>query len=608
MKSLPFIEPGITLINKLTFKYKIIFVFSIVFILLTYQSILNISKYIDQTQVYDKQLNSLSYTSKIQELITKIQLHRGMLNGYLSGKKIFLKEIRSNEDDIHNTIENLQNTNAKKTLTNIYTDLESLFLKNISSKQKASDIFVKHTKIINKLISKIHSFSQKNSFGINNDIILNQLAKVLTEHLPKLQEATGKLRGTAVGLFSQKKVTTFEESHLLSLYTQIKVLSHSPIDKNIQKIIHQQYPQILQDKKLMLYQLNNMLFIIKNNFFTKYSKSFDGIHFFRLATDAISTQQKLYNSVADAYKDKLKQLQIQLYKKITFISITIILIFISFLYIASAFYYSIQRSVKKLKNASNMVAQGKTKIYLKSDTKDEIGQALQAFNHMSKQLDQNISFLNSYKKAIDNASIVSKTDTKGIITYVNDTFCKISGYTKEELVGKPHNIVRHPDVPKEVFKQMWKSIKNGQIWHGIVPNKTKLGDTYIVDAMIMPLRDNNGKTVEYIAIRHDITELEMRKKQVEEEMKKQKIDPLTNLRNRLGLIEDLPNMKKPIMLYLNIDNFAHLNDFYGANIGNNVLGYVSTLLQKKLSKQKINIYRLHSDEFLLVYEKDDIKQ
>lgn len=68
--------------------------------------------------------------------------------------------------------------------------------------------------------------------------------------------------------------------------------------------------------------------------------------------------------------------------------------------------------------------------------------------------------LNEYKKIVDSIYIVSETDPKGIITYVNDTFCKISGYSREELLGKPHNIIRDPSVPKETFKEMWDTIKS----------------------------------------------------------------------------------------------------------------------------------------------------
>ena len=115
--------------------------------------------------------------------------------------------------------------------------------------------------------------------------------------------------------------------------------------------------------------------------------------------------------------------------------------------------------------------------------------------------------LNQYKKAVDSLLIVSKTDKRGIITYVNDKFCEISGYSKEELIGKPHNIVRHPDMPKELFKNLWKTIQQGEIWRGIIKNRKKDGSEYWVDAGIMPVKNHKGEIIEYIALRTDITEL-----------------------------------------------------------------------------------------------------
>jgi len=117
------------------------------------------------------------------------------------------------------------------------------------------------------------------------------------------------------------------------------------------------------------------------------------------------------------------------------------------------------------------------------------------------------TLLEDYKKAIDAGIIVSKTDTKGIITYVNDEFCKISGYTKDELIGKPHNIVRHPDVAKETFKEMWNTIKSGKIWKGEIKNKAKDGREYHVKTIIAPLMNKDGEIIEYIALREDITDL-----------------------------------------------------------------------------------------------------
>ncbi len=107
--------------------------------------------------------------------------------------------------------------------------------------------------------------------------------------------------------------------------------------------------------------------------------------------------------------------------------------------------------------------------------------------------------------AMDKNVITSETDNHGIITYVSEAFCQISGYTKEELLGKPHNMVRHADMPKEAFKEMWATLKSGHVWKGEVKNRRKDGSFYWVDATITPKCTAEGEPCGYTAIRHDIT-------------------------------------------------------------------------------------------------------
>ena len=106
-------------------------------------------------------------------------------------------------------------------------------------------------------------------------------------------------------------------------------------------------------------------------------------------------------------------------------------------------------------------------------------------------------------------SIVSEADKKGDILSVNQKFLEVSKYPKNELIGFGHNTTRHPDMPKEVFKQMWSTIGRGEIFRGVVKNRAKDGTPYYVDAVIAPIMGDNGKPMKYLGVRYDITEAEL---------------------------------------------------------------------------------------------------
>lgn len=105
--------------------------------------------------------------------------------------------------------------------------------------------------------------------------------------------------------------------------------------------------------------------------------------------------------------------------------------------------------------------------------------------------------------------ILSSTDLKGIITYANRKFCEIAGYTKKELTGKNHNIVRHPDMPKAAFKELWDTIQAGKEWTGLVKNLRKDGRYYWVYSHITPVMNDEGEIVGYTAARRPASENEI---------------------------------------------------------------------------------------------------
>jgi PAS domain S-box-containing protein len=136
----------------------------------------------------------------------------------------------------------------------------------------------------------------------------------------------------------------------------------------------------------------------------------------------------------------------------------------------------------------------------------------------SIDLEENLHYLEQFKNAVDEASIFSVADKRGIIIEANDNFAAISGYTKEELIGMPHSIVRSPDVPREVFKEMWETIQAGKLWKGMIKNRRKDGKSYYVLTEIKPIFYKDGTFREYIAIRNDVTELEEYKQFLKNEL------------------------------------------------------------------------------------------
>ncbi|MEA3553035.1 MAG: response regulator [Campylobacterota bacterium] len=125
-----------------------------------------------------------------------------------------------------------------------------------------------------------------------------------------------------------------------------------------------------------------------------------------------------------------------------------------------------------------------------------------------------------YLSIIDKVAIVSKANEKGAITYVNDIFCDIAGYTREELIGKNHNIVRHPDMLASSFKELWNTIKIGNEWSGKVKNKAKNGEAYYINATIFPLfNDTDTKIKGYMGIRFLTTEDENKKREFKSQVR-----------------------------------------------------------------------------------------
>ncbi|WP_419764019.1 MAG: cache domain-containing protein [Arcobacter sp.] len=234
------------------------------------------------------------------------------------------------------------------------------------------------------------------------------------------------------------------------------------------------------------------------------------------------------------------------------------------------------------------------------------------FKTIAKSLNRTLRLRNKAEKKVNdlmdiiNKNVnISTTDTKGKIIDVNDSFCKLSGFSKKELLGKSHNIVRHPDTPKEIYKQMWESLSNGIKWDGELKNIKKNGDTYWVYITIHP-NYQNEKLVGYTAIRQDITD----KKRVEYLSITDELTQTYNRRYFNTKIEEEINRAKRNDYYLgflmlDIDYFKFYNDTYGHQAGDIALEKIATILKSHTSRASDFAFRLGGEEFGILFSYKD---
>lgn len=219
-------------------------------------------------------------------------------------------------------------------------------------------------------------------------------------------------------------------------------------------------------------------------------------------------------------------------------------------------------------------------------------------------------------KAVDASIIIGITDVKGEILYVNDKFCEISKYSRSELIGENHRIVNSGHHDKLFFREMWKTIAQGNIWEGEVKNRAKDGQYYWVKTTIIPIKDESGKPEMYISLRTDITEGKLiqeklvtaLKNDAQEEIKFMAFhDILTNLPNRRMFNEELPklivqsreNQQKFAVIFLDLDRFKQINDSLGHTVGDMLIQEVTGRLKQAVGSFG-KIYRFEGDEFIIV--------
>ena len=213
--------------------------------------------------------------------------------------------------------------------------------------------------------------------------------------------------------------------------------------------------------------------------------------------------------------------------------------------------------------------------------------------------------LKDIRMALEISSVVEITDHSGVLLYVNENFCKVSQFAKEELIGQTSKLINSNYHPKEFFQNLWDTIQDGRVWEGRVQNRAKDGTLFWLNKLIIPFINDEGQPYQYLAISYDITDA----KNAENEIKKMAIqDPLTSLPNRRKFEQELQqviaNEESVAILFIDLDRFKYVNDSLGHSAGDDLIRLVSARL-KKIVGSKAIVSRQGGDEFAILYRYKD---
>ncbi|MEA1955897.1 MAG: nitrate- and nitrite sensing domain-containing protein [Campylobacterota bacterium] len=443
--------------NSLSIKNKLLLLSAVALIVIFAYSLKiannNYTSYINDTRTY----TIVELSVKISSVLHELQKERGASAGFLgTGGKKFKDIVLFQRIETNNKIKELEDFIAKYDTPEIEI-IKKIDLKSIQMIRKKIDVQSITTKtaltfytLLNK--SLIDTIAYYSTVPKDSQIKTNFNAFVI---FISSKEKAGIERAILSGVFAMDKFTLDSFAKFSSLASEQQTLLNLFFNSTNKKM-KSEFRLLKKDATFSEVQRLRDIAFSKNEKF-----GVDSVYCFKTMTTKIEKLKEFEDKIAYDTIGLANNMANNAIRTLIILAFLTIIVFLFTLYIS----YHVTRGITK------------------------------AF----KELEVTLSTIDEYV-------IYSKTDLKGTITYASKAFIDISGYTKDELIGKPHNIIRHPDMSASIFKDLWETIQSGKVWEGNIKNLKKDGGFYWVHASIEPIFDNKGNIFSYTATRTDITD------------------------------------------------------------------------------------------------------
>lgn len=597
MKSI--FTPAIYLSNKLKYSQKFLFLGSIVVLIIIYLGTMlyqQLNKTIVDSTSHSKGIVQIV---KVNDLIKLAQQYRGLSFGNTRNNTLltdlYHKKAQEVNTAFYDLVDSFDPAVAQQTGVNVLPSLDPSGIlsglwekiKNDQNSNSAEVEFKTQTQFIQQLQFLTTIMEAHYLLKTNIDLSSSYLIDILVGNIPDTTENMGEIRAIVLSVLVNQHLSDNQHRQLITLestleqsitafqYNLSKAIRYSP---ELAADINSVYTQLVVDKQAILKLLHDDIYSKRFSttptlFWTKITANIDTLY------DLM--HQSIAPNIMAHINLRIEKSALQLYAAFAIVLGLLLVV----LYFMVALYMALINNINRINRTLNYYSQGNLNAKIRIHTKDEMKDISLSINKMVSRLNNSTEQLNFQQNALDQHAIVSITDICGNITYANDKFVQISQYSRNELIGKSHRLLKSDYHPPSFFRQMWQTVARGQTWHGEIRNKAKDGSPYWVEATITPFLNKKGKPEQYIAIRTDITavkQLELnriwtaKKEKIRAEVSQQ-LQKQESLKLRFKqVLEKLCGfdgleIQKKAGVFLTEDNALHLFSTYGKFSGEFIL-------------------------------------